>query len=418
MSAGEVKGWPTPWGGVQRPALLIGAVGLGICLVAGLVPPRLVPGLRAMVFPAYLVGYLFWIGIALGSLSLTMLHRLVGGTWGLPTRRPMEAAALTLPVLALLFVPLLLGLPVLYPWARADAPEVLHKHGYLTPTWFMARLVVYFAIWIVLALLMSRWSLRQDRTTDPAASRPAQNLAGPGLGALFLTASFAMIDWAMSLEPEWTSTLYGAMLIIGMGLATFAAMILVTSWLRRVGPPEYAEAATPGRINDLGNLQLAFTMLWAYLSFSQFLIIWSGNLAEEIPWYLRRTRGGWQYVVMALMLFHFFVPFFALLFRDVKRGLGRLRVVAAGLLVMHLVDLTWLVLPASVRDPLAASAADRPGIPWLTLAFVAAATAGVGGVWVAAFVQNLKGKPLVPENDPGIDVHAEADHGPWEEGGH
>jgi len=417
MSAGDVGGaggGSTPWGDVQRPALLIGAVGLGACVVAGLVPaigPR-------VVLPAYLVAYLFWIGIALGSLSLTMLHRLVGGTWGLPTRRPMEAAALTLPVLALLSVPLVFGLSAIYPWARADATPAMHKHGYLTATWFTARLVAYFAVWIALAVLMSRWSLRQDRTADPAASRPAQNLAGPGLGALFLTASFAMIDWVMSLEPEWSSTIYGAMLIIGMGLATFAAMILVTSWLKRVGPPEYAEAATPGRINDLGNLQLAFTMLWAYLSFSQFLIIWSGNLAEEIPWYLRRTRGGWQYVVMALMMFHFFAPFLALLFRDVKRGLNRLRIVALCLLVMHLVDLTWLVLPASVRDPLAASAADRPGIPWLTLLFVVAATAGVGGIWVAAFLQNLKGKPLVPENDPGIDVEAEAEHGPWEEGGH
>ena len=414
MSAGETTGLPHLFDRVQRPALLVGVVGLGICLAAGLVP-----ALRPRVFPAYLVAYLFWIGIALGSLSITMLHRLVGGTWGLLVRRPMEAAGLTLPVLALLFVPIVFGLRYIYPWAAPDAPAELHKHGYLTVNFFLARLVGYFAVWTLLAVLMSRWSLRQDRTADPSASRPAQNLAGPGLGLLFLTATFAMIDWVMSLEPEWYSTLYGAMLIIGMGLVSFAFMIFVASWLRRSGPPGYAEVVTPVRVNDLGNLQLAFTMLWAYLSFSQFLLIWSGNLAEEIPWYLRRSRGGWQYVVMTLMAFHFFVPFFALLFRDVKRGLDRLRVVAAWLLVMHLVDLTWLVLPASVRDPLAKSAAERPGIPWTTLPFVAAAMAGVGGIWIAAFLHNLKGRPLVPENDPGIDVHADAaEHGAWELGGH
>ena len=410
MSVGAA--WPSVSQRIRLPALLVGAVGLGLCLLAGLVWPW-------RVYPAFLVGYLFWIGIALGSLSLTMLHRLVGGSWGLPVRRPMEAAALTIPVLAVLFfVSLPFGMSHLYRWAdpglASKFPDLHFNHHYLNVRAFLTRAVVYFVIWTGLAYLMARWSVRQDETTDPTASRWAQDVSGPGLALLFVTGTFAMVDWVMSLEPDWYSTIYGAMLIVGQGLATFAAMILVATALARAGVEPMARAVTPGRLNDLGNLLLAFVMLWAYLSFSQFLIIWCGNLAEEIPWYLRRTRGGWQVVVVALMVFHFFVPFFFLLFRDVKRGTGLLMGLSAAILVMHLVDLTWLVLPAHSDIGAKAEPYSRPGVPWSTLPFVIAAWAGVGGVWITAFLRQLALRPLVPRNDPGIDEAAEAGH----DGGH
>ena len=200
--------------------------------------------------------------------------------------------------------------------------------------------------------------------------------------------SFAAIDWVMSLEPDWYSTIYGAMLIVGQGLETFAAMIVVAVLLSNTG--EMAGVATPGRMQDLGNLLLAFVMLWAYMAFSQFLIIWCGNLAEEIPWYLRRTRGGWQYAALALIVFHFFVPFGFLLFRDTKRGPRLLMGVALGIVVMHLVDLIWLVLPSKTADMYA------PRIPWDQLAIVLVATVGIGGAWVASFLRNLKTRPLAP----------------------
>jgi len=374
-------------GRVQLLALLVGVAGLAVCLVAWHYGP-------SRLWPAYLVAFLFWSGIAMGCLGITMLHHLVGGAWGLPIRRPMEAGAMTMPALAVLFIPLTLGLKGLYRWAvpaEVSADLALkHKAIYLNENAFLLRAGAYFAIWTALAYVLTRLSYRQDRSDSPGAKWWLQSLSGPGLVLLFLTASFAAIDWVMSLEPDWYSTIYGAMLVVGEGLATFAFMIVVAVLLSRKAG--MGGVATPGMLNDLGNLLLTFIMLWAYMAFSQFLIIWCGNLAEEIPWYLRRTRGGWQYVALALIVFHFFVPFGFLLFRETKRGAGLLVWVAAAIVVMHLVDLTWLVLPSQFVKPLT----SRPYIPWDEVGLVAAATAGIGGVWVAVFLQNLKSRPLVP----------------------
>jgi hypothetical protein len=392
---------------IQGRALIAGAAGLGVCLVAALVWPHLA-------LPSYLVAYLFWVGIAMGCVALTLLHHLVGGGWGLPIRRPLEAGAMALLPMAVLFVPILLGIQTLYPWAQPDrvqADRVLqHKSPYLNVNGFALRAVGYFVLWIALAYLLSRWSLQQDRSADPAPTRRLQALSGPGLVLVFLTATFAAIDWGMSLEPHWYSTIYGAMLIVGWGLTTFALMILVATLLSHYEP--IASVATPTRMQDLGNLMLAFVMLWAYMAFSQFLIIWSGNLVEEIPWYLRRTRGGWEWVALALIVFHFFAPFFALLFRDTKRNLAVLRGVAAAILVMHVVDLTWLVVPARFDRE---GTTLRPWIPWGELTLILPALLGIGGIWVAAFLWYLKGRPLVPLHGAGIDLIEENNHA---EGGH
>ena len=414
MSLGEAL--PPRLDRLRTPALLVGAVGLIVALAGCLIMPG-----RAL--PAYLVGFLFWFGIGFGGLALSMLHRLVGGSWGLIVRRPMEAASLTMPLLALLFVPIFLGLATLYPeWAVKPekvhelSQAVKHKLGYLNANFFLLRAGLCFASWTVLAYLMSRWSVRQDSTPNPAASRWPQMIAAPGLVWIFLSGTVATIDWVMSLEPDWYSTIYSVMLMIGMGLSTLAFTLVLTTTLTREGVEPTASAGTPGRFNDLGNLTLAFTMLWAYTSFSQFLLIWCGNLIEEIPYYLRRSRGGWQVVVAVLMGFHFFAPFFFLLMKDVKRGLTQLRTVALFILFMRVVDLSWLVLPAQavVTGHDSTANPNAPGIPWLTLPFVLASVVGIGGVWFSVFLRNLGGKSLVPLNDPGIDVHAEADHG----GGH
>jgi hypothetical protein len=365
------------------------------------------PATRTMMFPAYLVGFVFWFGIALGGVALAMLHHLTGGSWGLLIRRPLEAAALVISPLALLFAPILFGLDVLYPWAR---PEAAHEHliaikaSWLNPWAFFGRTFFYFAVWIVLAWLLAAWSAQQDATTDRAPTRRLQRLSGPGLGLVFLTASFAAIDWMMSLEPDWYSSIYAAMLITGWGLATFAAMVIVVSSLRHREP--LAEVARPGRFQDLGNLMLAFTMLWAYTSFMQYLIIWSGNLLEEIPWYMRRSRGGWQVFVTVLVVFHFFAPFLLLLIRDLKRNAEALRLLALGILFVHLIDTIWLVVPAQVRNPLS----PEIGVPIGTLLLALLAVVAIGGVCVASFLGNLRRRSLVPINDPAMDELEHADH--------
>ncbi|HEX8198960.1 MAG TPA: hypothetical protein VF590_00630, partial [Isosphaeraceae bacterium] len=369
----------------------------------GLIPAYVNPG---RFLPSYLVAYLFWVGIALGCISLTLLHHLAGGTWGLVLRRPMEAGALTLLPLAVLFLPLALGLPALYPWARWT-PEFIRTHEairskahYLNTGFFLGRTAGYFVVWFVLAYLLNRWSTQEDRAEDRRPTDRLQTLGGPGLGIVFLTATFASIDWMMTLEPDWYSTLYGAMTIVGWGLLTFAAMTLIVAFLAEDEP--MAGVATPQVFHDLGNLMLAFVMLWAYLAFSHFLIIWSGNLTEEIPWYLRRTRGGWQYVVLALMVFHFFLPFCFLLFRENKRR-ARTLVIGAGLIIaMHLVNLTWLIIPARF-DRLDA----RPYLPWLELVLIPVAALGIGGIWLAFFLRQLKARPLVPRH---ADLEPASDH--------
>ena len=213
-----------------------------------------------------------------------MLHHLVGGSWGLVIRRPLESGAMNPPLLVLLFMPIAFGIQSLYPWARAGSAvhEAVGEHGaYLTESFFLVRAGLYFVIWIAMGLVINVLSNRQDSSSDPAPSRVLQGLSGPGIVLLFLAGTFSAIDWGMSLDPKWTSTIYGVMLIIGDALATLALMIVVAGFLAADKP--MSEIATPGRLNDLGNLLLAFVMLWAYMSFCQFLIIWSGNLTEEIP---------------------------------------------------------------------------------------------------------------------------------------
>jgi hypothetical protein len=371
----------------QARALILGCAALAASAVAWFLWP-------AHFLAPYLVGYLYWLGLALGCIGFTMLHHLVGGQWGLVIRRPLEAGALTVIPLAVLFLPIALGVHALYPWAGSGSPgtETKSVHSaYLNVPFFLLRAGLYFAIWIVMAALQSWLSRRQDSADDDRPTRRLRRQSAPGTIALFLTGTFSAIDWVMSLEPAWASTIFGAMLITGDAMATLALMIVVSAQLASARP--ISQIATPGRLNDLGNLLLAFVMLWAYMSFCQFLIIWSGNLAEEIPWYLRRTRGGWQWLALALIVFQFFLPFFVLLFREAKRDPGYLVRVTLWILAMRWVNLVWLVIPASAEPA-------HPRIPWVEVAVSVVATIGVGGVWTAFFIGRLKRGPLVPLRDP------------------
>jgi hypothetical protein len=361
----------------------LGALALAILL--GLFDP-------AQFFRSYLTAVLFWLGIALGSMAILMLQYITGGAWGAILRRSLESAAETMTTLAILFLPLVFGLPHLYDWARPDAvlgdPVLQHKSAYLNVPFFLFRVAVYFVIWIVLARYLGRWSRQQDESDDPALGRRLHFLSRGGLLLYSLTMTFASIDWVMSLEPHWYSTIYGILFIGGQVLSAFAFVIPVAVSLG--DRPPLDEVITPDRLHDLGKLLLAFVMIWAYLAFSQFLIIWSANLPEETPWYLNRLAGGWQWVGVLIILFHFALPFTVLLSRRLKRSGWWLARVALAVLVMRFFDLFWMIAPAFSPRAFSFHLLDL------------LALAGVGGIWLAAFVDRLRSRPLIPLHDESL----------------
>jgi hypothetical protein len=369
----------------QRPALIGGALLVLLCVAAALMGSE-------HFFRSYLLAFLFWTGIAVGCLAIAMLNHVTGGAWGAVMRRPLESGARTLPLMALLFVPIALSLHRLYEWSHAEAlardPLLRHKSAYLNAPFFIGRTLLYFAGWIAFSWLLSRWSLEQDRAFDPQRRRRLQMFSSLGLVVYGLTVTFASIDWVMSLEPHWYSTMYGVLFIVGQALAAFSLMIAVTVLLARREP--LSAVVDRDVLHDLGKLLLAFVMLWSYVAFSQFLIIWSGNLPEEVPWYLNRLRGGWGAVGLLLVVFHFLLPFLVLLSRGIKRNARLLGITAALVLVMRFVDLLWLVLPAFSKGKLS--------IHWMDVAL----PLGIGGLWIALFLWHLGRRRLVPANDPSL----------------
>jgi hypothetical protein len=341
-------------------------------------------------FISYLFGYLFWLGLALGCLEIAMLHHLTGGRWGFVIRRFLESGFRTLPIMAVLFIPVFFGLRELYPWATpqnvAADPVLQHKHGYMNGPAFIGRAIIVFGIWIIMARLLRKWSFAQDRTKDPEPTRRLRTLSGPGIVIYPLTATFAYIDWVMSMEADWYSTMFPVIIVIGQILSAFAFSVLLLSCFRGVRP--ISEFLSITHFHHLGNLLLTFVMFWTYISFSQFLIIWSGNLPHEIAWYLHRSRGGWLWVVITLALFHFFIPFYLLLFRKIKQSVRMLATIAGLVFFMHMVSVYWFVAPSFYPKGI--------HISWLDFS----APLGVGGVWVAVFISRLKQGSLVPLNDP------------------
>jgi hypothetical protein len=341
-------------------------------------------------FRSYLPAFVFVFGIALGSLALLMLQHMTGGAWGMMIRRILEAGARTLPLVALLFVPVVFGLSRLFIWA---VPEIVatdailqQKAPYLNPGFFFARAALYFVIWIALGLTLSRWSAAQDAQPPAGDERRFRLVSGPGLVIYGITVTFASVDWIMSLDPHWFSTIFGMLLMAGQALGALAFAVAVLAAVAEDAP--FAGRLNPTHLHDLGKLLFALVMFWAYLSFSQFLIVWAGNLPEEIPWFIERLHGGWQYVALVLLVGHFALPFLLLLSRDLKKNRRALAAMAVLILAMRFVDTYWLITPAF----------EHEGLPvhWMDLA----AIAGVGGIWFAAFFRLLQSRERLPMNDP------------------
>ncbi|HMD39947.1 MAG TPA: hypothetical protein VKH15_11735 [Candidatus Acidoferrum sp.] len=352
-------------------------------------------------FHSYLIAFMFVLGLSLGSLGLLMLQHLTSGHWGIMIRRPLESATRVLPVVAVFFLPLaIFGMKHLYgEWLNAPQSgegqlSDLQKE-YLTTNGFLIRSVIYFAVWLLLMFIFNRWSKEQDVNREDRALRlRLKMLAGPGIILYVFVMTFASIDWVMSLSPHWASTIYGFLFVIGQLISSMSLMIAVLVLLSRTSPMEGIVQSR--HLHDLGKLLLAFVMLWAYFGFSQLLIIWSGNLPEEISFYRTRLYGGWGVVAVLVLIFHFFVPFFSLLSRDVKRSAKMLPRVALWLIFMRLVDLFWLT-----RPEFTSSAVPR----LMDLGAILA----LAGIWLAVFAWNLKAQPLLPLGDPkleeAIEVH-------------
>jgi len=373
----------------QAPLIAIGVAGI----VVGASASALTSNGATQFFASYLMAYFFVLGITLGCLALGMTHQLSGGAWGVVLRRPIGAATRVLPILTLLFIPILIGMPHLYVWTHADVvarDELLqHKHLYLNTPFFVIRAIVYFAIWNGVSFLLNSWSLQQDRTGDPRIARRMQRLSAGGLVLYALTITFASFDWLMSLTPDWFSTIYGVIVIGGQGLSALAFLILAIAWLSRRPPLD--EIIVSEHFHDAGNLTLAFVMLWAYFAFSQYLIIWAGNLPKEISWYQHRLLTGWRVVGILLVVFHFAVPFLVLLSRTVKKQAALLARVAAAILVARLVDLFWLIAPEFHPAGISISFLD------------VLLPVSMFSLWLGCFIRNLRGRAILPVYDPEFD---------------
>ena len=369
---------------IRQRALIAGVVGLVVCVIGIFKAPD-------RFFPSYLLAFMFVLGLSLGSLGLLMLQHLTGGNWGIIIRRPLESATRVLALVAVLFVPIFFGMKYLYAaWLNAppsgEGALSDFQRSYLTPNGFRIRAVLYFSIWLILVFLFNRWSREQDvNREDRGLRRRLKMLAGPGIILYVFVMTFAAIDWVMSLSPHWASTIYGFLFVAGQLISSMSLMIAMVVLLSRAGP--LSGILQPRHIHDLGKLLLAFVMLWAYFDFSQLIIIWSGNQPEEISFYRTRLYSEWGVVAIVVVIFHFFVPFFLLLSRDLKRNTNLLPKVAVWLIFMRLVDLFWMTRPEFTPNA------------WPNLWDLAAVLA-LGGLWFFVFAGQLKQLPLLPLGDP------------------
>jgi hypothetical protein len=372
-----------PWNRIPVMAAVCALLGAGACVILGVGNPK-------QFFFSWLVSFLFFLSLALGALFFVLIQYAAQGGWGIVLRRIGETTFATLPVMAALFLPLLLGLRDLYEWAVPGAAEhdalLAWKAPFLNVEFFLIRAALYFGCWSFIALSYYRLSRGQDETGDPLVSARLRRLAGPAIIVLALTVTFASFDWIMSLTPHWYSTMFGVYFFAGSFLGFIALLSIVAVAMRRAGLLDTIINAE--HLHDIGKLLFAFTAFWAYIAFSQFFLIWYANIPEETIWYQARLEGSWQTVSILLMAGHFAVPFFYLMGRAVKRTGGTLAVGGVWLLAMHFVDLYWQVMPALHPDGVRPSALD-------VAAFVA-----VGGCFVAAAGWLLRRQALVPLRDP------------------
>jgi hypothetical protein len=391
---------------LQRVALIVGVVGLILGGMGALIS-------RPQFFNSYLVAWFFVLGISLGGLAITMLHHLTGGNWGLAIRRECEAAALTLPLMLVLFLPLVFGIQHLFPWGdpafvKGDKILEFQTAHYFNPQWLIIRAAIYFIVWITLTALLCSETLAYERTNDYRIVRKMRKVSAGGLVLFMITVSMASFDWIMSREPHFYSTIIGFMTSVGM---TLSALVLVVALLRiLIDQPDLHDFITGDVLNDLGNLMLTLVILWAYMTFAQFLIIWMGNINHETPWYIHRGLGqhfnGWKPVGLLLLVFHFFTPFLILLSRDAKRKLEAISILAVLLLIMRALDVYWLIAPSGPETP-------RSHVSWMDLPLLL----GIFGIWFAVFVSILRRRPLVASVELTDEEAAEAQRKAHEHGG-
>jgi hypothetical protein len=373
--------------------LILGIIGVILLALAWVTTPT-------QFYRSYLWAYIYVLGIAAGSLAWLMLQYLTGGAWGVVVRRIAEAAARTLPLMLLLFIPIAIGHTSLYPWAHPDLvaadPILKHKQVYLNFPFWLVRAAVILGGWVFLSFYLNRWSAIEDREGPRPAHSKMARISAPGLIFWVFAVTFLAIDWAMSLNPDWFSTMFGLLFVAGQSLSGIAFLITTLVFLSQRRPMN--EVLTPRHLRDVGTLMFANVMLWAYFAFSQWLIIWAGNLPDEIPWYIERLRGGWQYVALILVFGHFALPFALLLSRDLKRNYKLLARIAVFVLLVRVVDVYWMVIPDASKG-----AALAP--TWVDLV----AIIGIGGIWAALFLTQLEKRALLPVND--IHIVGALEHG-------
>jgi hypothetical protein len=373
-------------------ALGVGGIGLIAWLMGLYFNPE--QGMRS-----WLLGYVFWSGIAIGSIGFLLLQYLTGGAWGVVSRRVAEAATRTLPVLILLFIPLAIGVGSLYEWTHLPPTEhvMLQRGWYMTPWGWILRSAFYFLLFGVMVYYLNHWSSLQDKAQSFEESarylEKASRFSGPTMVFWSLVVTFAAVDWVLTLDPHFFSTIWGLLFIAGWGLSCFCFIVTILAFLSDKPPMDRVLGRR--HFHDLGKLVLALVMVWAYFNFAQFLIIWSGNIPEETSWFLARMKGGWGYIGVALILFHFAFPFVVLLQQDFKRRAKWLAGIAIFILVMRLVDMFYLIGP----NPRIVTHGAEQGafiVSWMDII----APIAVGGIWLWWFFGELLKRPMVPANDP------------------
>jgi len=371
------------------------------------------------VLRGWLLGLMLTFGFAVGGLALLMVQYLSGGKWGLLLRRPLEAMSRTLPLVFVYWVVVALSLKKLYLWAavndvaaalksgwinEAQAHAIEIKRPMLNPTAFVVTGLVCFAIWGFYTWRLNRLGLERDAASPastPVWIKRFENISGPGVIVYAITMSAAAIYWVMSLDPTWYSSVYGLLYLVGQGYQVLALSIIVAVSLSKGEP--FKTILRQTEQHDLGKFTFAFVMLNIYLAFSQFLIIWSGNLPEEIPWYLDRFMGGWGVIITLDFLFHWLIPFTLLLSRDLKRNKKRLVRVCQWMIFAKAFDLFWLIEP-NFKD-----AARNLHFSWGILEYVAVPVA-MTAFWAAYYCMQLKTRPLVQTNDPHVAEILEPEH--------
>lgn len=372
---------------LKKPALIVGVIGLTILIFGYFVDQK-------QFFFSYLTAFAFWMTLVWGAMFFSFLHHLTGADWSIVLRRILETVMMTLPLLALLFIPILLGMHDLYHWSHADAvladPILTKKSAYLNPAFFTIRVIVYFTIWFLLARSLYKTSLDQDQGFKEKQILKMKRISAPGMILFALSLTFASFDWLMSLEAHWYSTIFGVYMFGGSLLAILAFLVIFGLYLREKGI--LAETITVEHYHDLGKFLFAFIIFWGYIGFSQYFLIWYANIPEETIWYLSRWEGSWKFITLLLVFGHFVVPFLLLMPRAVKRNFAMLRILAGWIFIMHWVDIYWIVMPSLHHQGAVFSWMDLAGF------------LGIGGLFIFYFIHKFTGKALVPVNDPRLEV--------------